>query len=71
MSVVRVSLPQDVADDLERRAKRDGVSLEEAAAAALRQFLAHDPFEFVGITRSKTITGERADEALNEFEFGR
>ena len=71
MSVVRVSLPQDVADDLERRARRDGVTVDEAATTALRQFLERDPFEFVGITRSTAITGERADEALSEFEFGR
>lgn len=69
MSEITVTLPSEVADDLERRARRDGLTVHEAAVVALREYLTHDPFEFVGMAPSDDITGAAADEALERYGY--
>lgn len=66
-----MALPDDVSERLERRADRHGVSVEKAAADLLTESLAQDPFEFVGIVSNAEVAGAAADEALQQFDFGR
>lgn len=63
-----ISLPEDLAQDIEREAQRRRVSVSEVARDALREHLdrrAEGGLPFIGIGRSGTSdTARRAEEIL-------
>ncbi len=68
MKRTTISLPDDLAQDVEREAQRRRVSISEVTREALQehiQLVAANPLPFIGIGRSgRTDTAQRAEEIL-------
>jgi predicted transcriptional regulator len=68
-----ISLPEDLAQDIEREARRRRVSLSEVARDALREHLdrrAVGGLPFIGIGRSGTSDTARRAEEILAHEWG-
>lgn len=66
-----VPVPDKLAAQLARRARRDGVPEEELVERAIRGLLEEDPYEFFEAGTSEELHGDRVDERLEETGFGR
>jgi len=55
---------------LERRARREGVSVDELAARLLDEAADQNPYEFIGAASGGPLYAERVDEALAGTGFG-
>lgn len=66
-----VPVPDELAQRLAQRARRDGMPEEELVVRALRGFLDQDPYEFFDVASSDRLRGAAVDERLAETGFGR
>ena len=71
MSALRLDVKEPTLRRLERRAEREGVSVDELAARLLDEAAEQDPYEFIGSTTGGPLYAERVDEALAETGFGK
>jgi hypothetical protein len=55
---------------LERRAEREGVTLDSLAARLLDEAAEHDPYEFIGAATGGTLLADDVDGALTRHGFG-
>jgi hypothetical protein len=70
MSALRLDVKEPTLRRLERRARREGVSVDELAARLLDEAADQDPYEFIGAASGGPLYAERVDEALAETGFG-
>lgn len=71
MTDLRVPLEDDALTRLQRRADREGVTIDMLASKLLTAASQQDPYEFIGSFSSGLPTADRVDEALAELGFGR
>lgn len=69
MSDVSIEVPQEVAEELERRARSQGKSREVVLREALG-IPAQNPFEFVAVFSSDEVSARDIDDLLDEHGFG-
>jgi hypothetical protein len=70
MSALRLDVKEPTLRRLERRARREGVSVDELAARLLDEAADQDPYEFIGAASGGPLYAERVDEALAGTGFG-
>ncbi len=68
---IRTSFGEPTLRRLERRAQREGVSVDELAARLLDEAAEQDPYEFNGAATGGPLYAERVDDALAETGFGK
>jgi len=67
---VTVELPDEVAEQLSRRATAQGRSANDLIAEAVRTALAQDPLGFIASFESSEVTGADASDFLERERFG-
>lgn len=70
MKALRLDVNDATLSRLERRAQREGVSVDELAARLLDEAAEQDPYEFIGSATGGPLYAERVDEALAATGFG-
>jgi hypothetical protein len=70
MSALRLDVKEPTLRRLERRARREGVSVDELAARLLDEAADQNPYEFIGAASGGPLYAERVDEALAGTGFG-
>lgn len=71
MSALKLDVKESTLRRLERRAQREGVSVDELAACLLGEAAEQDPYGFIGAANGGPLFAERVDEALAETGFGK
>jgi hypothetical protein len=71
MSALKLDVKEPTLRRLERRAQREGVSVDELATRLLDEAADQDPYEFIGAATGGARFAERVDEALAETGFGK
>lgn len=71
MRALKLDLKEPTLRRLERRAQREGVSVDALAARLLDEAAAQDPYEFIGATTGGPLYAEQVDNALAATGFGK